>query len=80
MFENLDPTLLARIQFAFTISFHILFLALTIGLASRLAVLEGRRPKTAKFLTGNFPVLRKTPEAIYVFQSFSSKVCSKILY
>jgi hypothetical protein len=25
MLENLDPVLLARIQFAFTISFHILF-------------------------------------------------------
>lgn len=32
---------LARIQFAFTISFHIIFPAITIGLASYLAVLEG---------------------------------------
>lgn len=32
---------LARIQFAFTIAFHILFPAFTIGLASFLAVLEG---------------------------------------
>jgi cytochrome d ubiquinol oxidase subunit I len=32
---------LARIQFAFTMSFHILFPAITIGLASYLAVLEG---------------------------------------
>jgi len=32
---------LARIQFAFTVSFHIIFPALTIGLASYLAVLEG---------------------------------------
>jgi cytochrome d ubiquinol oxidase subunit I len=31
----------ARIQFAFTVSFHIVFPALTIGLASYLAVLEG---------------------------------------
>jgi cytochrome d ubiquinol oxidase subunit I len=31
----------ARLQFAFTISFHIVFPALTIGLASYLAVLEG---------------------------------------
>jgi cytochrome bd ubiquinol oxidase subunit I len=36
--EALD---LARIQFAFTISFHIIFPAITIGLASYLAVLEG---------------------------------------
>jgi cytochrome d ubiquinol oxidase subunit I len=32
---------LARVQFGFTISFHIVFPALTIGLASYLAVLEG---------------------------------------
>jgi cytochrome d ubiquinol oxidase subunit I len=48
MFENLDPTLLARIQFAFTISFHILFPAFTIGLASWLAVLEWRWLKTGE--------------------------------
>ena len=41
MFEALDPVLLARIQFAFTISFHIVFPALSIGLGSYLAVLEG---------------------------------------
>jgi len=46
MFENLDPILLSRIQFAFTISFHILFPAFTIGLASWLAVLEWRWLKT----------------------------------
>jgi cytochrome d ubiquinol oxidase subunit I len=46
MFENLDPALLARVQFAFTISFHILFPAFTIGLASWLAVLEWRWLKT----------------------------------
>jgi cytochrome bd ubiquinol oxidase subunit I len=38
---DLDAILLARIQFAFTIAFHILFPAFTIGLASYLAVLEG---------------------------------------
>ena len=32
---------LARVQFGFTISFHIIFPAITIGLASYLAVLEG---------------------------------------
>ncbi|TFH88451.1 cytochrome ubiquinol oxidase subunit I [Billgrantia azerbaijanica] len=37
---------LARIQFAFTISFHIVFPAITIGLASYLAVLEGLWLKT----------------------------------
>jgi cytochrome d ubiquinol oxidase subunit I len=48
MFQSLDPILLARIQFAFTISFHILFPAFTIGLASWLAVLEWRWLKTGK--------------------------------
>ncbi|HMA87055.1 MAG TPA: cytochrome ubiquinol oxidase subunit I [Desulfosalsimonadaceae bacterium] len=48
MLENLDPTLLARIQFAFTISFHIIFPAFTIGLASWLAVLEWRWLRTGK--------------------------------
>ncbi len=38
---GLDALFLARIQFGFTISFHIVFPALTIGLASYLAVLEG---------------------------------------
>lgn len=37
MFE-LDAFHLARIQFAFTVSFHILFPAITIGLASYLVV------------------------------------------
>lgn len=40
MTELPDMLLLARIQFAFTISFHILFPAFTIGLASWLVVLE----------------------------------------
>jgi len=38
---ELDPVVLSRIQFAFTISFHIIFPALTIGLSSWLAVVEG---------------------------------------
>lgn len=46
MFENLDPVLLARVQFAFTVAFHIIFPAFTIGLASWLAVLEWRWIKT----------------------------------
>ncbi|HEM7541317.1 TPA: cytochrome ubiquinol oxidase subunit I [Providencia rettgeri] len=37
---------LARIQFAFTVSFHIIFPAITIGLASYLAVLQGLWLKT----------------------------------
>lgn len=41
-----DPNLLSRIQFAFTISFHIIFPSFTIGLASWLAVVEGLWLKT----------------------------------
>jgi len=45
-----DPTalLLARLQFAFTISFHFILPAFTIGLASYLAVLEGLWLKTGR--------------------------------
>lgn len=43
-----DQVLLSRIQFAFTISFHIIFPAFTIGLASFLAVIEGLSLKTGK--------------------------------
>src|SRR5512137_497298 len=38
---DIDALTLARLQFAFTISFHIIFPAISIGLASYLAVLEG---------------------------------------
>lgn len=44
---DLEALDLARIQFAFTVSFHILFPAITIGLASFLAVLEGLWLKTS---------------------------------
>ena len=40
MFEQADAILLARIQFAFTVSFHFLLPAFTIGLASYLAVVN----------------------------------------
>lgn len=46
MFEGFDAILLARIQFAFTIAFHFIFPAFTIGLASYLAVLNGRYLQT----------------------------------
>ena len=41
MLASVGAELLARLQFAFTISFHIIFPAFSIGLASYLAVLEG---------------------------------------
>ncbi len=46
--SELDPLLLSRIQFAFTISFHIIFPSFTIGLAAWLVVLEGLWLKTGK--------------------------------
>lgn len=48
MFDFPEALLLARIQFAFTVSFHFLFPAITIGLASYLAVLEGLWLKTGR--------------------------------
>jgi cytochrome d ubiquinol oxidase subunit I len=41
MFAGLDAVFLARVQFAFTVGFHIVLPAFSIGLASYLAVLEG---------------------------------------
>jgi len=46
VFEFFDASMLARIQFAFTVSFHIIFPAFSIGLASYLFVLEGLWLKT----------------------------------
>ena len=41
MITDLTALTLARMQFAFTMAFHIVFPAFSIGLASYLAVLEG---------------------------------------
>ena len=48
MLDGFDALILARLQFAFTVSFHFIFPAFTIGLASYLAVLEGLWLKTGK--------------------------------
>jgi cytochrome d ubiquinol oxidase subunit I len=60
---DLDPVLLARLQFAFSIAFHILFPAFTIGLAAWLVVLEGvwlagsdRHGELSRFWTRIFAV------------------------
>jgi cytochrome bd ubiquinol oxidase subunit I len=45
---NTTALLLSRIQFAFTISFHIIFPAFTIGLAAWLTVLEALHLKTGR--------------------------------
>jgi cytochrome bd ubiquinol oxidase subunit I len=36
----LDPVLLSRLQFAFTVSFHIVFPTMSIGLAAFLVLVE----------------------------------------
>ncbi len=46
MLSQLDPIILARVQFAFTVAYHITFPAFTIGLASWLAVVEWRWLRT----------------------------------
>ena len=43
---TLDPGILARVQFAFTVSFHIIFPTISIGLAMFLAIVEGMWLKT----------------------------------
>jgi len=43
---SLDPSVLARTQFAFTVSFHIIFPTMSIGLAGFLAIVEGLWLKT----------------------------------
>src|SRR5918994_5131609 len=48
MFQDADAIFLARLQFAFTISFHFIFPAFSIGLASYLAVLEALWLKTGR--------------------------------
>ncbi|WP_428029191.1 cytochrome ubiquinol oxidase subunit I [Ancylobacter sp.] len=61
---DFDPTILARIQFAFTVSFHIIFPSFTIGLAAYIATLEvlwvatghERYHRIARFLTKIFAV------------------------
>jgi cytochrome d ubiquinol oxidase subunit I len=50
MFHDADAIFLARLQFGFTISFHFIFPAFTIGLASYLAVLEALWLKTGRAL------------------------------
>jgi cytochrome d ubiquinol oxidase subunit I len=43
---TVDPGLIARVQFAFTVSFHIIFPTISIGLAMFLAIMEGLWLKT----------------------------------
>ncbi len=45
---DFDPLILSRLQFAFVVSFHILFPAFTIGIASYLAMLEALWLKTGR--------------------------------
>jgi cytochrome d ubiquinol oxidase subunit I len=53
MLMELDALMLSRIQFAFTVAFHIIFPAFTIGLASWLAALEFQWLRTGDHLYRN---------------------------
>jgi cytochrome d ubiquinol oxidase subunit I len=53
VFENLDAVILARTQFAFTVSFHFIFPAFSIGTASYLMVIEGLWLKTGNGVYAN---------------------------
>src|SRR5437868_2337015 len=53
MLGQFDPVVLARAQFAFTVSFHFIFPAFSIGLASYLMVLEGLWLKTGRGVYAN---------------------------
>lgn len=53
MFDHFDAVFLARLQFAFTVSFHFIFPSFTIGLASYLAVLEGLWLRSGKGVYAN---------------------------
>src|SRR6266571_677272 len=61
---DLDPVLLARLQFAFTITFHIIFPSFTIGLSAYIATLSvmwlrtgaARYQRLARFWTRIFAV------------------------
>lgn len=75
MFDGFDAQLLARLQFAFTVSFHIIFPAFSIGLASYLAVLEARW-----LLTGRDVYLRLFEEWKKIFAvAFGMGVVSGIV-
>ncbi|NEU95593.1 cytochrome ubiquinol oxidase subunit I [Bradyrhizobium uaiense] len=53
MLDNLDAVILARAQFAFTVSFHFIFPSFSIGLASYLMVLEALWLKTGQGVYAN---------------------------
>ncbi|MGE7471913.1 cytochrome ubiquinol oxidase subunit I [Bosea sp. NPDC003192] len=53
MFDQFDPVILARAQFAFTVSFHFIFPAFSIGLASFLMVLEALWLKSGQGVYAN---------------------------
>jgi cytochrome bd ubiquinol oxidase subunit I len=53
LFDQFDPVILARAQFAFTVSFHFIFPAFSIGLASFLMMLEALWLKTGQGVYAN---------------------------
>ncbi len=73
--SSLDPVLLARLQFAFTISFHIIFPGFSIGLAAFVATLE-----ILHWRTGHEHYLRLSKFWLKVFAvSFAMGVVSGVM-
>ena len=72
---ELDPVFLSRLQFAFVVTFHIIFPAFTIGLAAWLATIE-----TARLVTGHALYRRMFDFWLRVFAvSFGMGVVSGIV-
>jgi cytochrome bd ubiquinol oxidase subunit I len=66
---NITALFLSRLQFAFTVSFHIIFPAFTIGLAAWLCVLEGMH-----FVTSS-PVYRLIDFWLKIFGVVAAPMC-----
>jgi cytochrome d ubiquinol oxidase subunit I len=60
---DFDPLLLSHVQFAFTVSFHIIFPSLTIGLAAWLMALDILSWRTGKqcYRRLLWPGIRRAP-------------------
>jgi cytochrome d ubiquinol oxidase subunit I len=72
---DIDPVLLARLQFAFTITFHIIFPAFTIGLSAYIATLEVMWLRTG---AGHYHLLARFWTKIFAV-SFAMGVVSGIV-
>jgi cytochrome bd ubiquinol oxidase subunit I len=71
MLDTSGALILARLQFAFTISAHIIFPAISIGLANYCAVLEGLWLRTGKVVYRElFSSGRRSSQSVSAWVSF----------